>query len=381
MSDVEKDLFGGDDEEEEVKGPETQTQTQTQTQPAVKGFLSDIFGDDDDEDDGIKGTGGGGLKDSDDELNDSSDDEVTTKRKSKLGKKSGKKKAKEEKGKKDKGKDKDGKGKKRKQPEVQVTSSGRISKKPVAPKDRPAAAGGAGGADDGGEYDSEEDAVATKEDRQFLADEDDRELKGVLAEYDDDDQNFDDERPRKKTKGGGGGGGSRSSSGKNSDPFSETLESMKKPKALEFAEADKARIAGDVLLKMSQAARNDDLCLQKHQPAVHKLNLLSTVQRFVNFRDLQSTLLEFDILREFSHWLRPLPDKSLPSLALRTAIYDMLAKLPCQSGQFAWPCFLTVAVAVCDLHFSSHFSFLSLLSYPPQTTSSAPTPTPRPPSA
>jgi len=331
---MDEELFGGDspvggdaDKDDAVDEQPTQTQTQ------VKGFLSDIFGDDDD-DDGIKGSGGGGLRDSDDELNDSSDEDVTTKRKSKLGKKKDKGREKESKkkgkeGKKNKEKDK---GKKRKQSDgPQVTSSGRVSKKPSAPKERDP---NAPPREEGDAYDSEEDVVATRDDRQFLADEDDGELAGVVAEYDDDDQNFDDERPRKKSKGGSGGGGSGGSGRtKELDPLSETLKEMKKPKTAEITDTEKGKISTDLLNKMEEAALKDDRLLEAGKPAVHKLNLLTHVQAMVNVRSLQGTLLDFDILRAFATWLRPRPDKSLPSITLRTAIYEMLAKLPCQTGE------------------------------------------------
>jgi len=332
MGDVETDLFGADDDEPEVEAGAGQTQTQSQTQPAVRGFMADIFGDDDDDDVAIRGSGGGGNRDSDDELNDSSDEDVTSKRKSKLGKKKTtkepKKKAKEPK---KKGKE----GKKRKQSETQVTSSGRISKKPTGPK--AARDPNAPKADDGDEYDSEEDAVATKDDQNFLADEDDRELAGVVGEYEDDEQNFDDERPRKKAKGGGGGGrgggGGGGGGGRDLDPFSETLQAMKKPKAVEINDTEKGRLAEELRKKMATAAREDDRLYREGKPAVHKLNMLAHVQSVVAVKDLQQTLLEYDILVSFSQWLRPRPDKSLPTLALRTALYELMAKLPCQSGE------------------------------------------------
>lgn len=322
MEDIEADLFGVDEEDK----PNAEAASQSQTQVAVKGFLSDIFGDDDDDEAGaIKGSGGG-KGDSDEEFNDSSDDDVTSRKRNKLGgkKKVKAKEPKNKKAKKSKKEDKE-KGKKRKPVEV-ATASGRISKKPTAPKERDPNA--AAGADDGDAYDSEEDAVATREDRQFLADEDDNELAGVLREYDDDDQNFDDERPRKKSKGGGGGGGST----KELDPFSETLKAMKKPKAVEINDTEKNKIANDLLQKMDQAAIKDQVMCSKGEPAVNKLNLLPAVQSVVSTRSMQATLLDYDILRAFSTWLQPLPDKSLPSLTLRSAVYEMLVKLPCQSG-------------------------------------------------
>lgn len=329
MEEMDNEIFGGDDDDEEEVGTKEPIASQNQTQPAVKGFLSDIFGDDDDDDD-VKGTGSG-LRDSDDDLNNSSDDDVTSTKRKKLGKKkdtssssaSKKKKSKEVKEGK-KGKDKD-KIKKRKS-DSQITSSGRVIKKPTAPRERDPNAAPA--TTEGDEYDSEEDVVATKDDRRFLADEDNRELAGVMAEYEDDDQNFDDERPRKKGRSEAG------RATKELDPFSETLQAMKKPKAVEIGDQDKAKLAGDLLMKMSMAESQDDILVEKKQPAVNKLNMLKNVQAVVNVKTLQNTLLDHDILSVFASWLKLCPDKSLPSLTLRTTIYEMLAQLPCQSGKY-----------------------------------------------
>lgn len=319
------ELFGDDDEDEPQAKAPAANPSQSQTQPHVANFLNDIFGDDSD-DEGIKGAGGGG---SDDELNDS-DDDVTTKSRLKKKKDAGAGKKKKVKGKdkeKGKGKDKD-KGSKKRKAEVQVTSSGRISKKPSAPSSKAKADGSGAAADEGDEYDSENDLEMSKEDRNFIAGEDDAETAGVMREYDQEDQNFDDERPRKKSKGGDG------RAQKDLDPFSETLLAMKKPKVQEIGDNDKNSLALSLLREMDLAQKRDEERLRDNQPAIFKLHMLQRVQAVVNVKALQNTLLDLDILAVFVDWVKPLHDKSLPSLTLRSAVYEMLAKLPCQTGKF-----------------------------------------------
>jgi len=349
------ELFGDDDEDEPQAQPAANP-SQSQTQPHVANFLNDIFGDDSD-DEGIKGAGGGG---SDDELNDS-DDDVTTKSRLKKKKdagagkkKKGEKKAKGKDKEKGKGKDKD-KGSKKRKAEVQVTSSGRISKKPSAPSSK-AKGDGSARANDGDEYDSDNDLEMSKEDRNFIAGEDDAETAGVMKEYDAEDQNFDDERPRKKSKGGDG------RAQKDLDPFSETLLSMKKPKVQEIGDNDKNSLALSLLREMDLAQKRDEERLRENQPAIFKLHMLERVQKVVNVKALQNALLDLDILAVFVDWIKPLPDKSLPSLTLRSAVYEMLAKLPCQTGELSLPQPLPTARSRRQLtFFSTSFSYQNTL--------------------
>ena len=127
---------------------------------------------------------------------------------------------------------------------------------------------------------------------------------------------------------GGGGGGSRDP--KDLDPMSQTLLSMKKPKDVDMAENDKAKIATDLMTKMDVACRKDEECMRRGEPAVHKLSLLPAVQKIVNMKHMQVTLLEYDLLNVLKDWIEPRDAKTLPSHAVRTAVYDMLLKLPCQ---------------------------------------------------
>jgi transcription factor SPN1 len=93
-------------------------------------------------------------------------------------------------------------------------------------------------------------------------------------------------------------------------------------------DSDKSRIVTDLLAKMDAAARKDDLLFEQKQPALMKLHMLSTVTSIVSIRAIQHTLLEYDILAVLKDWIAPKDANTLPSLTVRTAIYDILNKLP-----------------------------------------------------
>ena len=189
----------------------------------------------------------------------------------------------------------------------------------------------------GDEYDSGDDVQRTAEDDRFI-DEDD-ELADVARDYAEEEQVFDDERPddygkgKGKPKPSGRGSSSEGGSRKSADPFSETLEAMKKPKAVLMSEAEKDRITERLLHRMHDAFVKDEALFKQGEPAVYKLQMLRTVQQMVAVKTLQHNLLEKDILGAFKDWIEPKRDagKTLPSLTVRTAIYEMLAKLPCQT--------------------------------------------------
>jgi len=307
-----------------------------QTQPEVDQFVKDIFGDSD-SDESVKGGRGGGGGDDGLEDSDEEDGEKKTSRLKKGGLTPSKKdKKRDSSGKEDKASKKkskkDKEGKKRKgdrQFEGSESKRAKRESKKVEAAPRP------GIVDEGDDYDSDE-VVANEDDDAFLADEDDVMLAGVVGEYNSEVQRFNDERPdggtgasMKGKKGGGRGGGS--SGGRPMDVFSQTLADMKKKKVAELTDIDKQRFATDLLQLMDTAAKKDDIAFEKKEPAVNKLNLLKKVQDMVGLKSMQSTLLDYDILGEFSDWITPKRDNSLPSHTIRTAIYHMLSILPAQS--------------------------------------------------
>ena len=341
---------------EPVEGGSSASMQQTQaTQPEVANYITDIFGadsddelesapvarppsiykgDDNDEelqdsDDDAPVQKPNRLKSSgqsqsraevDDHIEDSDEDDLITTQKPK---KTLKKKRKEGR---DSNKEESSKIKKRKQ------SSSSSAKKPPGSD--------AKNADDhasGDEYDSGEDVKRTAEDDRFIDEDDD--MADMAREYDAEEQVFDDERPDEYDKKGkpkpgrSGGAGSSGGGRKEHDPFSETLEAMKKPKAEVMSEAEKDKITERLLHRMHDAFVKDEALFKTGEPAVHKLQLLKVVQQMVAVKALQHNLLEKDILGAFKDWIEPKRDasKTLPSLTVRTAIYVMLTKLPCQT--------------------------------------------------
>ena len=202
------------------------------------------------------------------------------------------------------------------------------SSKPKVSVSRPAAKTVSEDISDGDEsdaYDSGEEVVKTAEDDAFIDKEDDN--ADIVAEYEEDEQHFDDERPQ------GDRSRSHNSAAANDadqDPLSATLRGMKRKRTDELSEMHKSEIAQDLLYKMDRAAKDDQELYLRKQPAVNKLNLLSKVQRLAGIKDLQLSLLDFDLLGALRVWIEPKDKKTLPSLSVRTAIYEMLRKLPIQ---------------------------------------------------
>ena len=201
--------------------------------------------------------------------------------------------------------------------------------------------------DSGDEYDSGSEVEATHEDSAFIAAEDDDENAGILREYEDDfvHQNFDDERPdarnsSKKNKKTSSSSSSSSSAGRvsvrDTDPMSETLRTMQNPKAKPLSDPEMEVFVDKLQRKMAEAVALDEQLYREQKPAIHKMRMLDAVRQAVSLRSLHHTLLEKDILGSLRDWIAPRKDKSeagggsLPALAVRTAIYELLLLLPCQ---------------------------------------------------
>lgn len=188
--------------------------------------------------------------------------------------------------------------------------------------------------EDGDEYDSGEEAVRTRDDDDFI-DEDD-EHADLVKEYDEDNQDFADERPlpkkgSKKPSSSSAYTGSSVPRGKETDPLSQALLEMKAPKARQMTAAEMETFVDRLQRRMDQAQQEDDKAFQRHQPAIHKLTLLPLVRQAVGMKALQNTLLERDFLCSLRDWIRPRDAETLPSLTVRSAVYEMLRDLPALS--------------------------------------------------
>ena len=184
----------------------------------------------------------------------------------------------------------------------------------------------------GDEYDSGEEVRRTADDDDFIDRNDDQ--ADILAEYEAEGQNFDDDRPtgyKKSKKATSSSSSSREGHGpKSDDVLSKTLELIKKKKEEKMTDTQKTQYVTRLIEKMHSAALKDDNLFKSNEPAVYKLQMLKTVQQVVAVKELHEAILDNDILYVFNDWIEPKDDSTLPALTIRTAVYDMLALLPCQ---------------------------------------------------
>lgn len=184
--------------------------------------------------------------------------------------------------------------------------------------------------DSGDEYDSDGPVARTAVDDAFIDDDDDN--ADIMKEYEQDNQDFDDERPHDHKKMRRyDGDDDRSNKVTDDNPLTLVLSSMKKKKTVIAKEEDKENLAQELLVKMDQAAKEDDASYKAGQPGLKKLSLVKYVERTVGMKELQSTLLEHNLLAAFNAWIEPKSKSELPSLTVRNAVYDMLRKLPCET--------------------------------------------------
>ena len=107
------------------------------------------------------------------------------------------------------------------------------------------------------------------------------------------------------------------------DPVTETIEYMKKKKALVLTDTQKNQLSVDLRTKMLDAHRQDVELMEQDQPAIAKINLLPTVQRVIGLKIIQNQLLDNHILDALNLWIVPKGDV-LTSLSVRAAVYEML---------------------------------------------------------
>lgn len=318
-------------------------ETQTQTQPQAKQLMTDIFGDSDEEDNNVpQQKAAAPPADSDDDLFAGSDDDNRkTDRAESSSKLSGRplladdnlldsddEEVRPKKG-----------AVRRKRPKgpAEKVKGGRLKKRKTAPSSS-RHGGDDNSGNSGNEYDSGEEVRETKDDRNFIDNDD--EFADIVKEYEEDNQDFNDEGPdddyrsskSNKKKRGSADPQAHHSSGinlKDQDPLSQTLAAMKNPKAKVLSDAEKDRLVDKLLTQMAKAVKLDDEQYAKQQPAVNKMALLEMVQTTVSMKPLHQTLLDKDILSYLRDWIEPRDAHTLPALSVRTTIYDLLMQLPC----------------------------------------------------
>ena len=320
----------------------------THTQEYEKTY-DDIFGDSDDEDEGVpmavanatsaptstSSALGDDLFPSDDD-NDNSPSGGRLSRLSRGGEKSGDKKKKK---KKDKDKEKDKKKKKKR------SSDGDGEDRSLEPRKRQRSAGsssknykveekvssGDAARDSGDEYDSEPELQRTEEDDKFIDENDDDD--DLVKDYNTQTQQFIDDKPISHKKSGSsssGGSSGGGASGKAKDPYSMTLESMKRRRGKELTDQQREGVTKSIIEKMDRAYAEDVASAQRGEVALAKIKLMPEVEKTVGIKTLQNTLLERNVLEVLKSWIEPRGDKSLTSLSVRTGVYKLLLSLPCQ---------------------------------------------------
>lgn len=365
----------------DVGDSQLSTNETSQTQPQLQQYLTNIFGSDDSDDDhkDDSSTKRPQAKNADEEslFGDSDDDEVATKR-SRLVKSGARKVNKRNAStlgnydpnaseseddidgasRQPKSTTKPIKLKKRKHSEepksTQKSSNKKIPKRTSKSGNLSNSAGTITGNVDGGdEYDSGEEVQRTKEDDDFIDRKDDN--ADLMEEYNED-QVFDDSPARssksaKKKAAQSRANGDSSLPRKAKDALSEALEELKKPKITVISEHDRSHIVEDLMKKMDSAHKLDEALYAKKEPAVNKLKMLSTVQQMLSMKELQESFLKLHILTPLKRWIQPKKNGDLPSLTVRTAVYELLLKLPCQSEDLKWtdPKEDTVGAIVADL--------------------------------
>uniref|UniRef100_A0A7S2AA44 TFIIS N-terminal domain-containing protein n=1 Tax=Trieres chinensis TaxID=1514140 RepID=A0A7S2AA44_TRICV len=316
--------------------------------------------DDSDDDDG--GGGGGDGSDDDGGLFDSddSDDESPAKKSKKLKKK----------------KDKGGK-KKKKDRKSDAGSGKKMSKKEkmeaMAKRRRMKEQGG--GVDtsevsasldadasrrrkkDGGEYDSEDsyasrEFVRTKEDDDFIDDEDEdpEALRELYRE-----QHFDDERPDGSESEDDQGRKLKKKNLKKSKPLRKrgpdalsdddlkgdqvpdnpilaAVHKMKRKKKDVKKLSELEDEARAFVSKMEKAADQDDEAIKERRPATAKLIMLPEVLSILARRDIMRPLLDFELLNVSNRWLRPLRNGSLGNITVRQKLLQAIGNLTGENG-------------------------------------------------
>jgi transcription factor SPN1 len=332
---MENDIFGSDDDEK--KGGD---------------LIQDIFGSDDDDDQDLpaaasshKASASASMVDHDDDGWDDSDDDQPKnasrlQKSSKLLKKSSKPTAADIFGS-DDDDDDDFPRQQQRSKEVRKRKKSRDNKSKLSKKSRGLDGEKVDKGDSGDEYDSGEEIVKTKEDDAFIDEDDDQAY--LVREYDEDRQDFNDDRPDAykrplKSKSSSSSSSQKKSSSdsrkvdsKADDPLSETIRSMKKQKETPLSQSEKESFVKDLMHRMSLAAAKDEDLASQGQPATNKLQMLDGVKKALALQVLQETLLDNDVLSRLKEWIEPKQDaeRSLPSLTVRTAVYEMLLSLPC----------------------------------------------------
>ena len=110
--------------------------------------------------------------------------------------------------------------------------------------------------------------------------------------------------------------------GKN-DGFSRVLDRLKgKRGGQKFDRERMTQEVKELQERMEQAVEKDDEAAraEKPRPAIHKVAMLSEVEAMMRKKQYHEVMIDNQMLSTLARWLRPMPDGSLVSLQVRTAL-------------------------------------------------------------
>ncbi|KAL3645752.1 hypothetical protein CASFOL_010932 [Castilleja foliolosa] len=94
-----------------------------------------------------------------------------------------------------------------------------------------------------------------------------------------------------------------------------------------------ALVVEQVMAELEVAAEEDHVLNTLQKPAINKLKKLPLLTAVLAKKGLQQTFLDHGVLSLLKNWLEPLPDKSLPSFEIRSAVLNILKDLPIDMNQ------------------------------------------------
>ena len=92
-------------------------------------------------------------------------------------------------------------------------------------------------------------------------------------------------------------------------------------------EATRDDEAQELYALMIAAADRDIALNNQRKPAVKKLERVEYVTWVLKKANMLDTLLENNILESIRAWLEPLPDASLPNIAIQRGLFEVLERV------------------------------------------------------
>ena len=114
----------------------------------------------------------------------------------------------------------------------------------------------------------------------------------------------------------------------NLDAVDKALKRMRSKKGRgkkkKVTDGEKDAHAKRLIMRMYNAAEEDQAAVLSGKPGFAKLKMLDSVIEELQRRELHWHLLAYNVLGALHDWIKPLPNGTLPNLKLRTAIIDIV---------------------------------------------------------